>query len=117
MHQEKFDNEVIAAIQATIKQGKRGSSGKGGCAYLSSDGCRCPVGHMMTDEEINQFGDFDRSVTHLYDAGWRPTLTSRQLNVLILLQQCHDFVTGDFVSEFKSNIAHRLPQYKVSCDD
>ena len=56
-------------------------------------------------------------VNLLYDKGWRESLYLEQLNILAGLQDCHDDAKGDFVSEFKSNVAFYLEQYKDACDD
>ena len=103
MKNEDFKAMVNDAIEKTIAQGQQSKRGAGiACAYDGGNGLRCVVGHMMNDEEFKRFGASERAVLDIH--GFKPDLTSGQMNVLDVLQDCHDNSGGNFVAEFKSHL-------------
>ena len=114
MNQHDFDEMVIKGIRATLVQGTSCISTPKQCAY-SARGLRCVVGHMMADEEIAIYGDFNGCVDSVYNSGWKPELDGAQVDRLMSIQSIHDDLDIEtsperFRQKFLSELAALLPQ-------
>lgn len=119
MRNEKFSQAVIAAIKATVKQGKQSrevGTTLSLCQYRGPDGCKCIVGHMLTDEAYRpSFEHTDVCSIELQDAvsasmGIEMPLKNGELDILVLLQQLHDGHAHELVwlQVFKDHIKSRV---------
>lgn len=53
-------------MKKMIKQGKPSITKDGGCVYRSSDGCRCGIGHIITNDELKLLENLlDESPDHI----------------------------------------------------
>lgn len=94
--QELFDK----AVRAVILQGRPATAEAGNCAYRTSSGDRCAVGHLFNDREIKAYGEAGGNISNLLSAdegrtmiGKRPVLRklfTREARFLTELQRCHD---------------------------
>jgi len=78
--QDIFD-QVVGRLLA---QGNK-SMRDGNCDYISSDGCRCAIGHLMSEKEAYYYlGEAPCCIE-----GWKDMEYSRSL-LLNQLMDCHD---------------------------
>jgi hypothetical protein len=82
--QEIFDGSVLPLI----RQG-RPALKQGLCAYRGSDGTKCAVGHLITDEEYTSDMEGNDAVM-LHSAEMLPDRLVRHLDLLGYLQDAHD---------------------------
>jgi hypothetical protein len=104
MKDSEFKTMVMIAVNKLLAQGEQSSDAIGGCEYRSSEGLCCIVGFMMDDETAHKADSMvESSVEYLIQEGlWGEDLTESQVDQLVRLQGCHDFVdkTEPFNEEF-----------------
>ena len=94
MKDSKFREMVFSAIDKTIAQGAA-CMHQGCCAYSNEDGQHCIVGHMMSVDELDTYGSYVGSVDSLRIDGWKPSINSKQAQILTDLQSAHDALTKE----------------------
>ncbi len=96
------------------------------CNYLTSNGLKCNVGHLMTEEELKAMGGFNGGVDSLY-AQWEydtdlplpEWLMGRGDRIFLAdLQEVHDklmtYKGDEFLDYFKSDMAKFAAQYNLT---
>jgi len=69
--QEIYDTVAMALI-AQGRPSAVDGDGRINCVYAAPDGARCAVGHLMNDEEINAYGNFEGDISALLKCDeWR----------------------------------------------
>ena len=113
--QEIFNQSVIRTMQQGCKSGVDGH-----CEYLSANGNRCPVGHVMTEEEVQVLSNVGNvRVQDLWEEGELPERLVPHLKLLEHLQGAHDFAeSSDFRADFWSRaqkvaVAHGLKMPEI----
>lgn len=105
-----LDPRIIAAIEATIKQGRPSKIGKA-CVYRGRNGDKCVIGQMITDDEaasVSNSAPVD-SFMHL------DSLRGLDVDLLCALQDCHDCADErDFVADFKRRCIETLTEFNYA---
>lgn len=98
MKDSEFKTMVMIAVNKLLAQGEQSSDDIGGCMYRSVEGLCCIVGFMMDDETAHKADSMvESSVKYLIQEGlWGEDLTESQVDQLVKLQGCHDFVDSDY---------------------
>ena len=83
---------------------------KPSCAYVSADGCRCAIGHLMTSDEITRFGHVVAPVEELmaYQDFHQKLADAASAEDLDQLQEAHD------LSQTSDDMQERLRLYAVA---
>lgn len=93
MNPQDFIKMCEDAIEKVIEQEYPSVNSASECAYLSEKGC-CVVGYMMSDDETRKRADAlleGSDINTVVDRGvWGNDLSSKQVEVLRLLQYEHD---------------------------
>jgi len=100
-----FKIMVMSAVNKLLAQGEQSTDfGSSGCMYRSNEGLCCIVGFMMDDETAKKADDLGESTVEyvIRDGVWGEDLSDAQVNQLVKLQGCHDFVkrNAPFNEEF-----------------
>lgn len=122
MHNLKFKQLVVKAIDKLQQQGVLSKSNSGGCWYsgvVDGKSVCCIVGHMMPNKEVRKAADnssgASSAIEDLWgkDFEWTKQFTQEQMFVLNDLQKLHDNVdnclTFDEIIIKMENIAGELP--------
>lgn len=96
-NQEIFDKALFGIRQQNYEQSANGES----CAYRGNNGTKCAVGHCIDDATAERWDSFEggssiRSVSKRDHEGFRNVFDAEQLELLCLLQACHDNTLDDF---------------------
>ena len=84
------------------------------CAYRAEDGRKCAVGHLIEDEDYDPFIE-KKSVSHLYLRGYIPKLMDVSVELLIKLQDAHDYLlTDEHLGEFIVNAKDIASEYNLT---
>jgi hypothetical protein len=102
MTKEQIIDETVAYYQIH----KRGKDGSGYCIYKSGKD-KCAVGRCMTEEALNEYGEFKGTIRNLIEESQacllddilRPEYRDHNLNFWIELQNLHDIDTYWKLSE------------------
>ena len=100
MKDSDFKIMVMSAINKLLAQGEQSTDfgtsdfGTSACRYRSNKGLCCIVGFMMDDETAKKADDLGESTVEyvIRDGVWGEDLSDAQVNQLLKLQGCHDFV-------------------------
>lgn len=67
--QEHFNKAYLGVIAQGGPAFRRGNVEEdfGGCMYLTPDGNKCAVGHILSDKELEDYGDFIGGVHDLWE--------------------------------------------------
>lgn len=111
--QEIFNQSVIRTMRQGCKSGIDGH-----CEYLSANGNRDPVGHMLTEEEAEGLSACV-GVQYLWEEGELPERLVAHRELLADLQCAHDYAeSSDFRADFWSRaqkvaVAHGLKMPEI----
>ena len=95
MKDSDFKIMVMSAVNKLLAQGEQSTDfGSSGCMYRSNEGLCCIVGFMMDDGTAKKADDLGESTVEyvIRDGVWGEDLSDAQVNQLVKLQGCHDFV-------------------------
>lgn len=115
-----FEELMATAITRTIEQGVP-SAQEGQCFYRGSDGNKCAVGHIISDEFYSELLE-DHScenddVIRAIENSNGISLKWVEVEQLEALQNCHDDAStypDDFVSHFRNSIRRRVESGMLS---
>lgn len=113
--QEAFDK----AARGVIQQGRAAKVGYyGACAYLTPDGLKCGVGHLLPEDTPEDLWKFSGSILNSNTAGQRLrallAATASDETFLSHLQAAHDGADGDsryFLRDFRENMRKIAVRY------
>ena len=119
-NQQQRQDHFNKAYLGVIAQGEPAvDKATGRCQYLSESGSKCNVGHILTDEELEKWGDFAGGVTHLCHEkiGSKEHPIRSDKDFYIDMQEVHDnlytFTGSYFVGQFKQNMKLFAAKYKL----
>jgi hypothetical protein len=94
---QKIFDTVAQALMAQGRPSVIDGNGRINCVYAAADGARCAVGHLMNEDELNTYGNFDGDIFALLNRcnswGMRP-LFREYAAFLRELQHPHDTPSG-----------------------
>jgi hypothetical protein len=125
--QEMFNKAYLGVIKQGGPAAQR-NPGTGGlqCSYLTSNGLKCNVGHLMSEEQLAAMGGFMGGVESLH-TDWRYT-TSLPVPEWLMEREDRDFLAGlqdvhdnlmhysgeEFVNYFKHDMAKFAYRYNLT---
>lgn len=107
--QEIFNKAVTELRKQGAPARKILDSGRAQCFYKMDDGRRCAVGHLLTDEQIEELRQSDQLGSDLLELdddfieSISPEDTEYPSSFLSGLQSMHDDTSSDF-SDFEQNV-------------
>ena len=114
-HIKTFDEAVMYSIGKVVEQGRVYVNEYGSCVYRGESNTCCPVGWLISDEEyttcLEGLGPFEELVYDAVITSLNIPISNDEVDVLDVLQDCHDDAKYDDFSEFLKSVETSLPKY------
>lgn len=126
-NKQLFQGAFDKAVRGILAQGRRSFSiGNGVCLYRSGDGCKCAVGHLISDEEYNK--EFEslgaiNLIERFEISSLKPFCFKEGFDFIGDLQSVHDYAKCDhnyperdvtFLASFKERAKDFAKKYNLN---